>query len=85
VHGPGGILHLQQDALRAFEEHRPGRRGLGSLAEPVDEALAQVGFQFLDLLAEGRLGNEASPGGGGETAGLQHGHEIPELVQFHRF
>jgi len=45
-------------------------------AEAVEEAAAEFGFEFLDLLRERRLRDVALLGGAGEGAGIGNGGEV---------
>jgi hypothetical protein len=51
---------------------------------PIEQPLAQLVFQLLNLLAERRLGNVAFFGGAGEIARARHRHHVTKLVHFHR-
>jgi hypothetical protein len=53
-------------------------------AEAVEEAPAEFGFEFQDLLGKRRLGDVAFFGGAGEGAGFGDGGEVAELVEFHK-
>ena len=52
-------------------------------AEAIEEAAAEFGFELLDLLGEGRLGDVTFLGGAGEGTGVGDGGEVAELVEFH--
>ncbi len=52
-------------------------------AETIEEAAAEFGFEFLDLLGERGLSDVAFFGGAGEGAGVGDGGEVAELVEFH--
>src|SRR5205085_2040072 len=53
-------------------------------AEALEQRPAQLLFEFDDLLAERRLGHEALGRCPREVGLVRHGHEVAELVQFHR-
>jgi len=67
-----------------------GRNVLAVLGEPngaaqaVEEAGAELVFQLENLLRKRRLGNVRLFGGAAERAGLGHGAEVAELVEFHK-
>ena len=52
-------------------------------AEAIEEAAAEFGFEFLDLLRERRLRDVAFFRGAREGRGVGDGAEVAELVEFH--
>ena len=74
-----------QDGLGEPEEPLPG---LGeaqlALADPLDEAAAQLALQGLDLLAQGRLGAESGLRRPGEASLLGHLVKTDDLLPFHK-
>ena len=74
-----------QDGLGEPEEPLPG---LGeaqlALADPLDEAAAQLALQGLDLLAQGRLGAEGGLRRPGEASLLGHLVKADDLLPFHK-
>ena len=71
------LLGLSQEQLARLAER-------GSLAQAVEEAVPQAALQLLDLLAECRLRDVALFGRSAEAAGLRHGDEVAELMDFHK-
>jgi hypothetical protein len=69
---------------------RVGQQGLAGRGQPdpapvaEEQALAELGFQAVDLLADGRLRDRDAVGGAGEVALLGDRHEVGELPQFHK-
>jgi hypothetical protein len=69
---------------------RVGQQGLAGRGQPdpapvaQEQALAELGFQAADLLADGRLGDRDAVGRAGEVALLGDGHEVAKLPQFHK-
>jgi len=67
-----------------------GEKGLAEIseadgaAEAIEEAPAEFGFEFLDLLGERGLRDVAFLCGAGERAGVGDGGEVAELVEFHK-
>jgi hypothetical protein len=67
-----------------------GQQGLAGWGQPVaapvaeEQALAKLGFQAGDLLADGRLRDRDPFGCTGEVALLGDGYEVAELPQFHK-
>ena len=52
-------------------------------AEAIEEAAAEFGFEFENLLGERRLGDVAFFRGPGKGGGVGDGAEVAELVEFH--
>src|SRR5436190_9277130 len=48
------------------------------------EGPPELVLQLLNLLAQRRLGNEALFRGPAEVSGLSDGHQVSELMEFHR-
>ncbi len=75
-----GLVQLVQQVPR------PWIKGLASGGQPwlarraFEQRCLQVTFQFLDLPAQGRLGNEQALGGSTETAGVGDFDEITQLA-----
>jgi hypothetical protein len=88
-----GILALPDVALGGLEfaedSAGAGKKCLAEIckadgaAKAVEQACAELGFEFEDLLGKGRLGDVGLFGRAAEGAGFGNGAEVPELVQFH--
>ena len=77
--GIHGVLELVQDAAGFFQQRGAGR-GQRGLAAALEEAAAQPGFEFLDLLRQWRLGDSNAFGGTAEVQFFGDGQEVAELT-----
>ncbi|MEI9999760.1 MAG: hypothetical protein WDO13_11680 [Verrucomicrobiota bacterium] len=73
-----------QDFARVAVDALAQRRKRRARAAALQQRLAHLLLQLLDLVAERGLGHVALPGRGGEAAAVGHGDEVSELVEFHR-
>jgi hypothetical protein len=78
-----GAGEFVENGTRAGEEGFAEIGEADGAAEAVEEAAAEFGFEFLDLLGEGGLGDVAFFGGTGEGRSVGDGAEVAELVEFH--
>jgi len=83
IHRVFDVLQFGEDGCGAGEQAAPGIGQHHAAGQAVEERLAQFLLQFLNLLAEGRLGNVAAFGGAAETSRFGNRHEISQLVNFH--
>ena len=82
LHGGLGPAHLLQHALAVFIE-RGAHLGQAVLARAaLEQARAQVGFELLDVFAHHYRRHLQLARGGGEAAGLDHGHHDFHVAQF---
>ena len=79
-----GSVHFFEDTHGAQEEGLavPGQPGFAF--RPLEEPLAQLILQFLNLLTDRGLGDVALLGGAGEVSRARHGYNVAELMYFHR-
>jgi hypothetical protein len=69
---------------RVGEQGLAGRGERDAAAVAEEQALAELGFQAVDLLADGGLRDRDALGRAGEVAFLGDGHEVGKLPQFHK-
>jgi hypothetical protein len=66
------------------KEHTSGSENR-SAPGPLEESIANLRFQLLNLLAERGLGDAALVRGSTESASASHCHKIAQLVHLDRF
>jgi hypothetical protein len=79
-----GVFYLEEDPPRAFEERGAGLGEHGFPPQAVEKLVTNLTFQVYNLLAQAWLRDVATFGGAGKIGGLGHGHEVAELMNFHR-
>ncbi len=80
IHATAGGLHFAEDAFGVGKELFTGLGQHHGLAHPVKKATPHVGFEGLDGVGDGGLGEEQFSGGLGETAGAGEDEECVELT-----
>lgn len=80
---PAGGFDFAQNGASAGQEGLSHLREADGTAEAIKETTAEFVFQFADLLGKRRLRDVGEPSGAAETAGIDDGAEIAELVKFH--
>ena len=84
VHGALGVTQVREDAPGKRQSFCPASVSVGSAREAVEERLAHLRLQLLDLLAQRRLGDAHALRCEREPALLGDGDKVAELVDFHR-
>ena len=70
-----------KDPAGSLDERGAGRRGVRSLAQPLDQPHAEPPLELADLQAHGRLREVELARGGREAAELDDPQERPELIE----
>ena len=78
-----GSFEFAEDGASAGEKGFADFGEADGAAEAIEQADAEFGFEFEDLLRERRLGDVRMFGGSREAAGGGDGAEVAELVEFH--
>lgn len=78
-----GFGDLAEDLLGVFEEDFALLGEAEGTAEAVEEGCADFGFEALDLLGEGGLGDAFGLGSASETAVAGDGDEVTKLMELH--
>ncbi len=76
-----GFFRQRQQPPRIGQQPLAGLGRRHVLATAVQQRLADIVFQPLDLLADGGLGAVDAFAGAGEAAGIDHGHETAQQLQ----
>ncbi len=82
-HAGARVFGEAQDLVGITLEHLPGLGQPNPAAEPFEQRLAQLTFQFSDLLAERRLRYVAGLRGAGDVAEVGDLGEVAKLVHLH--
>jgi hypothetical protein len=77
-------LNFAKNRTGAGEKRFPELRETNGTPQPVKEAGAEFVFELAYLLRERGLRDVGLLGAAAEAAGIGHGAEVPELVNFHR-
>ncbi len=75
------LLGQREQTARVGQQPLAGLGRAHSLAVAMQQHLADVFLQPLDLLADGRLGAVDACAGPGEAAGLDHRHEAAQQLE----
>src|SRR5207245_11272878 len=81
---PFGGFQFAKDGVGARQKRLAKLGKPDGAAEAVEEPRAEFILQLEDLLGKRRLGYVRLFRGAAERAGLSHGAEVAELVEFHR-
>ncbi len=83
--GDGGASRLEvaQDEASRTDECPTGRRQVDPPADAVEEGGTELCLEVAHGDREGRLAGAGGVGRGGETALVDHGHEVGELSRIH--
>lgn len=79
-----GLTGQVENQIGAVMKEFAGGCQTGAATVADEELRFEVAFQFLDLFAQGSLGEVKGAGGLGEVAMASDGEEVFELVEFHR-
>ena len=77
------LVDLRQHQAGFHEEQAPSLAQLDPTIGALEQPRADLLFQRLDLLAQGRLGDPQNLGGPAEMQLFSHGDEVAQVAQFH--
>jgi hypothetical protein len=80
--GIQGVLRFLQHGARGFMKHPPGGGELDTPRRPMEQGMADPGFEALDLLRQRRLRYVQASGGATEVELLGEHDEVTEMGQF---
>jgi hypothetical protein len=77
------VIEASEDVFRLAEEHAAGVGQRHVMPAPIEQGDTDFRFELADLLAQRGLRGVEARGGAGEIQLVRHGHEVPQMTQFH--